>query len=283
MYRYGVQVALEDLPERMPIVLRGANIQAVSADAKKAGYDAMELYIYNPAQYDAKEFAKVAADNGLTYSGICTGLEKIINELCLTDEDASVRQKAVDRLKEHLDFGTAIGCPVVVGTMRGNISTWDQRQVYLDRLADAMGQLNAYAEEVGGELLVENILQYVSNYLNSLDEVGGFIKGLGLSRVKLHIDTHSMHMEETHPYDAVRKYGDILGYVHFSDSNRGYPGSGMIDFKSYFHALMDVNYQGYIVAEYQPYPSAMESAVRGLKYMKLMEQAAEIERLPFKL
>ena len=76
--------------------------------------------------------------------------------------------------------------------------------------------------------------------------------------------------------------GDILGYVHFSDSNRGYPGSGMIDFKAYDHALMDVNYQGYIVAEYQPYPTAMESAVRGLEYMRLMERAAEIERLTFK-
>ena len=56
----------------------------------------------------------------------------------------------------------------------------------------------------------------------------------------------------------------------------------MIDFKAYDHALMDVNYQGYIVAEYQPYPTAMESAVRGLEYMRLMERAAEIERLAFK-
>ena len=45
---------------------------------------------------------------------------------------------------------------------------------------------------------------------------------------------------------------------------------------------MDVNYQGYIVSEYQPYPTQMESAVRGLEYMKLMERAAEIERMTLK-
>lgn len=281
MFRYGIQVALEDLSERIPAIFRGS-ISDVSAASKLAGYDAMELYIYNPSQYDAKEFSRIAADNGLQYSGICTGLEKIVNQLCLTDDDPAVRAKAVDRLKEHLDFGTAIGCPVVVGTMRGNVPSWAERQVCLDRLAEAMVRLNAYAEQVGGELLIENILQYISNYLNTIDEVGSYIKGLGLSRVKLHIDTHSMHMEDTRPYDMVRKYGDILGYVHFSDSNRGYPGAGVIDFKSYYHALMDVNYQGYIVAEYQPYPTAMESAERGLKYMKLLEQAAEIERLPLK-
>lgn len=281
MFRYGVQCAFQDLPERMPVVFRGS-LRRVAEDSRKAGYEAMELYICNPKDYNAAELKAVAADNGLGYSAICTGLEKILNQLCLTSEDASVRAKAVDRLKEHLDLGVAIGCPVVVGTMRGDIPAWDQRQVYLDRLADALRQLDAYAAEIGGELLVENILQYVSNYLNSLDEVGGFLRELNLPHVKLHIDTHSMHMEETKPFDAVRKFGDILGYVHFSDSNRGYPGSGVVDFKSYFHALMDVDYRGYIVAEYQPYPTAMESAVRGLEYMKLLERAAEIERLEFK-
>ena len=281
MFRYGVQCALENLGERVPAVFRGS-IQEVLELSRKAGYEAVELYFHSPKEYDVKEFKRIAEDNGLKYSGICTGLEKLINQLCLTDADSSVRAKAVDRLKEHLDFGTEIGCPVVVGTMRGNIPSWNERQVYLDRLAEAMVQLDAYAGQVGGELLIENILQYVSNYLNGVDEVGSCIRKLGLPHVKLHIDTHSMHMEEKNPYDMVRKYGDILGYVHFSDSNRGYPGSGMIDFKAYDHALMDVNYQGYIVAEYQPYPTAMESAVRGLEYMKLMERAAEIERLTFK-
>lgn len=281
MYKYGIQVALTELPERVPAIFRGS-IHAVARQTKEAGYDAMELYIYNPAQYDAKEFAGVASDHGLGYSGICTGLEKLINQLCVTDDDTAIRKKAVDRLKEHLDFGAAIGCPVVVGTMRGNIASWAQRHTCLARLGDAMRTLNAYAEQIGADLLVENILQYVSNYLNTLDEVSDFIRSLGLSRVKLHIDTHSMHMEETQPFDAVRRNGDILGYVHFSDSNRGYPGSGVVDFKAYFHALMDVHYHGYIVSEYQPYPTAMESAVRGLQYMKLMEQAAEIERLTLK-
>ena len=281
MYKYGVQVGLQELPERMPVVFRGT-LEDVAKRSKEAGYDAMELYICNPAQYSAAEFNKIAADNGLKYSGICTGLEKIFNNLCVTDADPAVRAKAVDRLKEHLDFGAAIGCPVVVGTMRGNIPSWGERRVYLDRLAECMQQLNAYAQANGGELLIENILQYVSSYLNTLEEVGTFIRELNLPRVKMHIDTHSMFMEETHPYDAVRKFGDIIGYVHFSDSNRAYPGAGVVDFKAYYHALMDINYQGYIVSEYQPYPTEMDSAVRGLQYMKLMERAAEIERMTLK-
>ena len=278
MYRYGIQCALTQWPERVPSVFRGT-LEEVCAATKKAGYDGVELYFGNPEAYDAKEFVRVADRYGLAYTGICTGPEKLLYNLCLTDDDPAVRQKAVDRLKRHLDFAAVLGCPVVVGTMRGNIPERAALDVYLDRLSEALGQLNSYAEATGGTVLVENILQYISNYLNSAEEVGAYLRRLDLPRVKLHIDTHSMHMEDAKPYDAVRKYGDILGYVHFSDSNRGYPGSGVIDFAAYYHALLDANYTGWIVSECQPFPTAMDCAVLGLENMKNWEQQVRAERL----
>lgn len=277
MFKYGVQCSLEPLPERMPVVLRGT-IEEVARLSGQTGYDAMELYLHDPKQYNPAELNAVAKDNGLCYCGICTGLEFIMNHLCLTSDDIAVRQAGVDRLKEHLELGAALNCPVVVGTMRGNLPSSAHRQEYLGRLGACLVQLDDYAGEIGGQLLVENILQYISNYLNTIEEVADFLRGLKLRHCGLHIDTHSMHMEETHPFDAVRATADVLGYVHFSDSNRGYPGAGVIDFKSYFHALLDANYQGYITAECQPYPSELVCAQRSLAYMKQMEQIVNIER-----
>lgn len=88
-----------------------------------------------------------------------------------------------------------------------------------------------------------------------------------------------MHMEDVRPYESVRKYGDVLGYVHFSDSQRGYPGSGVIDFKAYYHALPDANYTGWIVSKCQPFPTAMDCAILGLENMKNLEQQVRAERL----
>lgn len=281
MFKYGIQCALEQLPERVPAIFRGS-IEEVAAASRKAGYDAMELYIHDPKEKDPARLRNAAADNGLAYCGICTGLEYLINKLCLTSDDPAVRAAAVDRLKEHLDLGAQLGCPVVVGTMRGNIPDSSRREEYLKRLEDGLRQLDAYAQKAGCALLVENILQYISNYLNSVAEVGDFIRRLGLPGVKLHIDTHSMHMEDNHPADVVRQYGDILGYVHFSDSNRGYPGAGAVDFRAHFHALLDVGYQGYITAECQPFPTAEACAVRALSYMKALESAVLIERAQLK-
>ena len=281
MYKYGIQCALEQLPERMPAIFRGT-IREVAEASRKAGYDAMELYIRNPKDQDSAELLSVAADNGLKYCGICTGLEFIFNKLCITSGDLVIRQAAVDRLKEHLDLGAALECPVVVGTMRGNIPDSTCREEYLDRLAAGFRLLDTYAAEIGGELLIENIHQYTSNYLCTVTEVGEYVRKLALPHLKLHIDTHSMHIEDKNPADVVMQYGDVLGYVHFSDSNRGYPGAGVIDFKAYYHALLNVDYKGYITAECQPYPTQEACATRALEYMKSMESAAMIERKQFK-
>lgn len=279
MYQYGLQIALEELPERMPAILRGS-IEHVAKIARKTGYDAIELYIRDPGTLDVKKLNTVAEDNGLKYCCICTGLEFVLNRLSLTSDDAVNRQAAIDRLKEHIDLGASIGAPVVIGSMRGSLPNETCREEYLERLAYALTKLDVYAAEAGAGLLIENIHQYISNYLCTVSEVGEFIYKLSLSRLKLHIDTHSMHMEEQNPFEVVRKYGDIIGYVHFSDSNRGYPGAGSIDFKSHYHVLMDIGYSGYITAECQPYPSGEACALRALTYMKAMESAAIIERMP---
>jgi sugar phosphate isomerase/epimerase len=281
MYRYGIQCALEQLPERVPAIFRGS-IREAAELSRKAGYDAMELYIHDPKDKDVRELKSAAADNGLEYCGICTGLEYIINGLCVTSDDPKVRSKAVDRLKQHLDLGSGLGCPIVVGSMRGNIPNSALLDEYLNRLGEALGQLDTYAAKIGGELLVENIHQYTSNYLCTVAETGDFIRGLALPHLKLHIDTHSMHIEDREAAGIIARYQDILGYVHFSDSNRGYPGAGSIDFKAYFHALLDAGYKGYITAECQPYPDPMACAERALGYMKSMEEAALIERMQYR-
>lgn len=279
MFRYGVQIALEQLPERMPVILRG-EIGPVAELAAKIGYDALELYTHSPKEKNTAELVHAARENGLAYCGICTGLEKLLNGFCLTDDSAAARDAAIDRLKEHLDFGAALGCPVVVGTMRGNIPSYSETSRYLDRLSEGLRLLDAYAAQAGAELLIENILQYVSNYLNSIAEVGDYVRALALPHLKMHIDTHSMHMEDREPGRLIRAYGDTIGYVHFSDSNRAYPGGGAIDFKPYCHALLDIGYDGYITAECQPYPSQEICADRALRYMKAMEQLVLIEREP---
>ena len=276
-FRYGVSCALEPQPERQPVVIRG-DIEAVAAGAAKAGYDAIELFIREPRQYDPKRLRTAAADQGLAFCAISTGMEYNLNHLCLIDEDAAVRIAAVDRLKAHLDLGAAIGCPVVVGIMRGNIPDFSRYQEYEDRFAAALTELSGYAVSAGAEIVVESITRYINNYLNSAPETADFLRRLALPKVGLHIDTHSMAVEDQDLAQSVRETADLIRYVHFSDSNRRYPGAGNIDFKSVLAALMDVGYQGYISVESPPWPTQALCARRGLDYIRHLLALLEIER-----
>jgi sugar phosphate isomerase/epimerase len=276
LFKYGISCALEPQPERQPVILRGT-IHEVTKLAAEIGYDGVELFIRNPAQYDRVEMLEAAQSAGVAYCAIATGMEYNLNGLSLISDDASIRKAAVARLKEHLDLGAYLGCPVVVGIMRGNIPDFDRYREYEDRLSHALAELDAYAAECGGSIVVESILRYINNYLNSATETADYLRRLNLPRVKLHIDTHSMILEDRNLADSVRKTADILGYVHFPDSNRGYPGAGNIDFKPIMRALADAGYEGTIDLECQPYPTQRACAERGLMYLKALETVIRTE------
>ena len=87
----------------------------------------------------------------------------------------------------------------------------------------------------------------------------------------IHIDTHSMNIEDTDLAASVKYCADMLGYVHYSDSNRMYPGAGHIDFKEISEVLNDIDYQGYIGIECLPLPDEDTCCELALKYVKTIE------------
>jgi D-psicose/D-tagatose/L-ribulose 3-epimerase len=67
--------------------------------------------------------------------------------------------------------------------------------------------------------------------------------------VTIHLDSYHMNIEETDFVRPILEVGDRLGYVHVGENNRGYLGSGHIDFASFFQALSAANYRGPITFE----------------------------------
>lgn len=281
VFKYGISCSLEPQPERQPVIIRG-DIGHVACEVRRAGYDAIELFLRNPQQYRATELLQAAHGEGLCFCAISTGMEYTKNGLCLIHDDGANRRAAIDRLKAHIDLGAALDCPVVVGIMRGSIPDFDRQAEYLARYTDALLELAAYAKQAGTSLYVESIMRYINNYLNSAPETAQFLRDLAVENVKLHIDTHSMIVEDKNLAQSILETADILGYVHFSDSNRCYPGAGNIDFKPIMNALMEVGYHGYISTECQPYPTEFECAKRGLAHMQSLERLLRIERAAHK-
>lgn len=280
-FQYGISCSLEPQPQNQPVIIRG-EIEHVAAEVRRIGYDGIELFLRDPQQYNPQRLLSAAGSEGLSYCAISTGMEYTRNGLCLISDDAANRRAAIDKLKAHLELGAAIHSPVVVGIMRGSIPDFERQEEFMRRYINALLDLSAYAKQVGTEIYVESIMRYINNYLNSAPETAQFLRSLQLDNIKLHIDTHSMVVEDKDFSQSVYETADILGYVHFSDSNRGYPGAGNIDFKSVMNALMDVGYRGFISTECQPYPTEYDCARRGLDYMNALEQLLNVERASHK-
>ena len=77
-----------------------------------------------------------------------------------------------------------------------------------------------------------------------------------------------MNIEDYEPIESVRYAGKTIGYVHFSEINRMYPGAGRFDFPGIVKALSETGYEGYLAAECLPLPTPDQAAELGLAYMR---------------
>lgn len=276
MFKYGIVCALEPLSDSKPVILRGS-IETMAETARTIGYDAIELHIRDPLQYDGHALKSAAENQGLGYCGISTGLEFLGNGLSMISDDPAVRAAAARRLCEHIDLAAVLDCPVIIGIMRSNLPDPDQRPKYEGYLTQALLELSAYARTKGVRLVFESIMRYINNYLNTVPETYDYLEKLAQPNLGLHIDTHSMNVEDADLPAAVRYCRANLGYVHFSDSNRRYPGGGNIDFKPIMKALLEIGYKGYIGCECIPYPDADSCARMCLAYLHALETCIKIE------
>ena len=83
------------------------------------GYDGVEISLGDPAALDADRLDKTMAERGLDVCAIATGASYFDEGLCLTSPDASVRARAVERLKAHVDLAARFQALIVIGQMQG--------------------------------------------------------------------------------------------------------------------------------------------------------------------
>lgn len=86
------------------------------------GFDAVELAVRDPKMVDHSEIKNTLKNYNLTVPAIGTGQAFNQEGLSFTDPDGEIRNKAVQRIKEQMDFAREIGnAQVIIGLIRGKI------------------------------------------------------------------------------------------------------------------------------------------------------------------
>ncbi|MBG6103278.1 sugar phosphate isomerase/epimerase family protein [Micromonospora vinacea] len=214
------------------------------------GFDAVELPIEQPGDWDPIRTRDLLAAHGLVAAGVCVvtspGRE-------LVDAAPAVVESTVAYLKGCVASAAAVGAPCVGGPAYASVGrTWRMSPTaraacYAD-FRRALAPVAEQAGEVGVSIGVEALNRYETSVVNTIEQTVELIDGLP-PNVGIMIDTYHMNIEEADPYAALAVAGRHIKHVQVSGTNRGAPGADHFDWPRFFTVLRDTGYQGAICIE----------------------------------
>jgi sugar phosphate isomerase/epimerase len=243
--------------------------------AGQLGFDAIEIFAPGPEALKPAELRALLGPHRLQLAALGTGGGWIRRRLTLTSPNPEVRREAQEFVKSMIDRAGEMGAGVIIGSLQGRWDDKVNKEQALQWLAEGFHELRGYAHEAGVTLLYEFLNRYETNLINRVEEAVAFIRENELGGVKLLADLFHMNIEEKSVPDAIRAGGDLIGHVHFVDSNRRAAGMGHTDFQAVVDALREIGYKGYLSAEAMALPDSETAARQTIETFKKYTTARE--------
>lgn len=217
---------------------------------KEKGFTGVELAVAYPKEVNADELAKELNKYNLAATTLSTGQIYGLKGFFLSSPDDVIRNQAVKTIMEHIELSAMLGYPpVTIGLIRGKLEKVD-RNILLNNLKESLLKCVDYACRRNVILQLEPICKSETVLINSTNDALSFLDSLGNpENMGILYDTYHSNLEDGDMVSAIKAAAGKITNVHFSDSNRGLPGYGSIDFHSIYKALMDTGYKGAIALE----------------------------------
>jgi len=215
---------------------------------KRLGFGAAEVPVFDPAAAPAEKARALAEKLGLELLQ-CSIMPPEANPI---SDRAGVRKKAVKQLLGYIKTAKAMGAKAIGGPLYAPVGLLVGRPRTRQEWRWAVGcfkQVMPAAEDAGVTLCIEPINRFETYFINTAADAVKLCKEVGSPNLKVHLDTFHMNIEEKNSPAAIKATGKYLGHFHVSESDRGIPGSGQVDWKGCFRALRAVKYDGWCVVE----------------------------------
>lgn len=224
---------------------------------RRIGFGGIELLLRSADDIELLELERLMSKYELKVSAVGTGLATL-DGLYLGSQDESMRLMAVERVKGFCKLAERLDCGVVIGSIKGGVSP----RPSLSSFARSMKELGE------ARLIIEPLNRYESAILNTAYQTLEFAHDNDLQGLGILLDTFHMNIEERSMEEAARNVGNRLAHVHVADSNRMAPGYGHIDFRGFFQALRDIEYDGYVSAEILQEPTPEVALRKSMDFLK---------------
>ncbi|WFE66479.1 sugar phosphate isomerase/epimerase family protein [Micromonospora sp. WMMD714] len=214
------------------------------------GFDAVELPIEQPGDWDPVRTRELLAAHGLAAAGVCAVTPPGRD---LVDAAPEVVASTVAYLGWCVAAAAAVGAPCVGGPVYASVGrTWrmspSARAACYAEFRRALAPVAEQAGEQGVSIGVEALNRYETSVVNTVAQTVELIDGLPAS-VGIMIDTYHMNIEESDPYAALAAAGPHIKHVQVSGTHRGAPGADHFDWPRFFAVLGETGYRGAVCIE----------------------------------
>jgi len=243
--------------------------------AKEAGFEGIEVVIAEQGEINLKSVSDemekiVAASNqiGIELTSIATGL---FWDYSLTSENVQVRERSKGIVRKMLELASYLKVDtilVVPGAVDvffkpdADIVSYD---VAYERAKAALKELAETAEGYQVNIGVENVW---NKFLLSPLEMRNFLDEIGSDYVGAYFDVGNV-LSLGYPEQWIRILGSRIKKVHFKDYRTaighaaGFVGllEGNVNWPEVIRSLRDIDYRGYVIAEFFPYDYHPEALI----------------------
>ena len=234
----------------------------------RIGFDSCDNFDWrNPA--DFAEYRTGLAEFGLAAGVLVVNKKPDVHAPGCGLVSPAEREGFLTELRLCVDAAHQVNCnrlEVLTGNTLPGVPRATQMDSCVATLASAVPILEANGMIVVVELL-NSTVDHPGYFLNTVEDGVEMVRRVGSPRVKLLFDMYHVQVMQGNLIQRMRDSYDAVGQYHFADvPGRHEPGTGEINFRNVFKALYDLQYSGFITAEYHP----TDFSFRDLEYVKAL-------------
>lgn len=254
--------------------------------AKALGFDLIEIPLMEIDKVDPVAIKKrlQTVDLGVITSVACSETTD------LTGEDEATRKAGVEYLKRCVKASADMGatsCSGVIYSAIGRKIDAMPGERYWTHAAQGLKAVARYAQDFGVTVGLEPVNRYETFLVNTVEQALHLREMIDEPNIGIHPDSYHMNIEETDFYSPTKLAAPYMCHYHLSESHRGVPGQGTVDWASIYRAFADTGYRGVVGMEsFTEMSDAMRAATcvwrkitpssdylltEGLKFLKGLE------------
>ena len=220
--------------------------ELLAGEARALGYDGIEFFPGPPGTVGVAEMDEALKRFDLTLTAVNSG--RIVAEgLTLLHPDPAIRTRALNRVKDLLDFAGHFGAPVTLAGTKGSLPSGASAEAVESLAEKYFTDLARFGATAGSTLLLAPTDEADSNFICTAGEAEAWVRRINHSAFGLVLDTYHLHRKEASVTEGLRAAAGLVRHLHLYDPGRVPPGTRAkpaLDWRAIMATLRDIGYDG---------------------------------------